>query len=123
VQNIISQTARPQAAGSIKGGWLAPAGLLLLGLLPIIAGAFRLSQLSGMADVMPANPRYAAVPLPVVLHIVSATLFATLGPLQFAAAFRRALARLAPRGRATPRWLRTPGGADRALDDAVLRAA
>jgi hypothetical protein len=87
---MMSQTARPQLrAGSNNAGWLAPVGLFLLGMLPVIAGALRLDQLSGMSDVMPANPRYAAVPLPVVVHIVSATLFATLGPLQFAGGFRR----------------------------------
>ena len=32
------------------GGWLAPAGLLLLGMLPVVAGAFRLTQLSGSFD-------------------------------------------------------------------------
>jgi hypothetical protein len=79
----------PKTAGSIKAGWLAPAGLLLLGMLPIAAGAFRLSQLSGISDAMPANPRFAPMPLPLVLHIVSATPFAILGPLQFAAGFRR----------------------------------
>jgi len=72
-----------------SAGWLAPAGLLLLGMLPVIAGAFRLGQLSGMSDVMPANARFAPMPLPVILHIVSATAFAILGPLQFAAGFRR----------------------------------
>jgi hypothetical protein len=77
----------PKRAGS--AGWLTPAGLLLLGMLPVAAGALRLDQLSGMSDVMPANPRFSAVPLPVILHIVTATLFATLGPLQFAAGFRR----------------------------------
>jgi hypothetical protein len=86
----MSQTARPQArAGAIKTGWLVPAGLLLLGMLPVIAGALRLEQLSGMSDAMPANPRFGAVPLPVVLHIVSATILATLGQPQFAAGFRR----------------------------------
>jgi MFS family permease len=58
-------------------------------MLPVIAGAFRLEQLSGMSDAMPANPRFSPMPLPVVLHIVSATVFATLGPLQFAGGFRR----------------------------------
>jgi uncharacterized membrane protein YozB (DUF420 family) len=58
-------------------------------MLPVIAGAFRLEQLSGMSDAMPANPRFAPMPLPVVLHIVSATVFSILGPLQFAAGFRR----------------------------------
>lgn len=74
-------------AGS--AGWLAPAGLLLLGALPIVAGAFRLTQLAGVSEIMPANPRFSPMPLPVVLHIVSATAFALLGPLQLAAGFRR----------------------------------
>src|SRR5438067_7674834 len=84
----MSQTARtPARAGS--AGWLAPIGLLVLGALPIVAGAFRLTQLSGASDIMPANPRFSALPLPLALHIVSATVFALLGPLQFAAGFRR----------------------------------
>jgi len=58
-------------------------------MLPVIAGAFRLKQLSGISDGMPANARFAPMPLPVVLHIVSATVFATLGPLQFVAGLRR----------------------------------
>src|SRR4051812_21709623 len=85
---MMSVTARSQtSAGSAR--WLAPAGLLLLGMLPVIAGAFRLEQLSGISDGMPANARFAPMPLPVVLHIVSATVFATLGPLQFVAGMRR----------------------------------
>jgi uncharacterized membrane protein YozB (DUF420 family) len=84
----MSQTAKaPARAGS--AGWLAPAGLLLLGALPIVAGAFRLTQLAGVSDVMPASPRFSPMSLPVVLHIVGATVFALLGPLQFAAGFRR----------------------------------
>jgi hypothetical protein len=63
----MSHTARSQAsAGSIKlnQGCLAPAGLLLLGMLPVIAGTFRLSLLSGISDAMPANPRFAPMPCP-----------------------------------------------------------
>jgi uncharacterized membrane protein YozB (DUF420 family) len=88
----MSQTPGSQAsAGSINlgQGWLAPLGLLVLGMLPVIMGAFRLEQLSGVSDAMPANARFAPMPLPVVLHIVSAIVFATLGPLQFVAGFRR----------------------------------
>jgi uncharacterized membrane protein YozB (DUF420 family) len=78
-------------AGSVKlhQGWLAPLGLFLLGMLPVMAGAFRLQQLAGVSDAMPVNPRFTPMPLPVVLHIVSATLLSILGPLQFAAGFRR----------------------------------
>ena len=42
----------PKGAGLIKAGWLAPGGLLLLGLLPIVAGAFRLSQLYEVHGVL-----------------------------------------------------------------------
>jgi hypothetical protein len=70
-------------------GWLAPAGLLLLGLLPVVAGAFRLEQLAGISDAIPVNTRFSPMPLPVVMHIASATMFSLLGPLQFAAGFRR----------------------------------
>ena len=72
-----------------SAGWLVPAGLLVLGALPILAGAARLTQLSGTAAIMPAETRFAAMPLPVVLHIVSASVFASLGAFQFAAGFRR----------------------------------
>jgi hypothetical protein len=88
----MSVMARSQAgAGSMKlsQGWRAPLGLLVLGMLPVIAGAFRLEQLSGISDAMPVNPRFSPMPAPVVVHIVSATLFSVLGPLQFAAGFRR----------------------------------
>src|SRR3954454_3072251 len=88
----MSVPARSQASArgsSITAGWLPSLGLLLLGMLPVIAGAFRLEQLSGISDGMPANARFAPMPLPVVLHIVSATVFATLGPLQFVAGMRR----------------------------------
>jgi len=83
----------------VKASWLVPTGLFVLGALPVLAGALRLGQLSGTADVMPANPRFAAMPLPLVLHIVGATAFALLGPLQFAAGFRRR----------SPRWHRLAG--------------
>jgi CubicO group peptidase (beta-lactamase class C family) len=46
--------APPRAASS---GWLVPAWLLLLGLLPLVFGALRLTQLAGGPRVMPANAR------------------------------------------------------------------
>jgi uncharacterized membrane protein len=58
-------------------------------MLPIIAGALRLNQLAGGPEIMPANPRFAPMPIPVVVHIVAATVFAILGPFQFAAGLRR----------------------------------
>jgi len=76
----------PIKARSAK--WLV-AGLLLLSAFPLAAGAFRLSQLAGGAAITPANARFFASPLPVVVHIVSAGVYALLGAFQFATAFRR----------------------------------
>lgn len=69
--------------------WLVPAALILLSLIPIAAGAFRLTQLTGGAEITPANARFFASPLPVVLHIVSSGVFSILGAFQFTAGFRR----------------------------------
>jgi uncharacterized membrane protein len=63
--------------------------LLLLSAIPLANGAFRLTQLASGAEITPANARFVASPLPVVLHIVSASVYATLGAFQFAPAFRR----------------------------------
>ena len=68
--------------------WLVPA-LLVLSAIPLAAGAFRLAQLAGGAEITPANARFFAAPLPVVVHIVSAAVYALLGAFQFATGFRR----------------------------------
>ncbi len=81
---------RPQRtsarAGSAK--WVV-AALILLSVIPIAAGAFRLSQLIGGAQITPANARFFAAPLPVVLHIVSVTVYALLGAFQFVPGLRQ----------------------------------
>ncbi|GAA0382405.1 DUF2306 domain-containing protein [Microbispora corallina] len=66
-----------------------PAALIALGAVPVAAGAFRLTQLAGGAAVTPDNARFFAVPLPVVLHIVGASLYTVAGAFQFAPGFRR----------------------------------
>ena len=66
------------------------AALILLSAIPIAGGVFRLSQLAGGAEITPANARFFASPLPVVLHIVSAGVYAILGAFQFVPSFRDA---------------------------------
>ena len=68
---------------------LIPVGLLLLSAIPLASGAFRLMGLGGGPELMPANARFSASPLPVVLHIVSVSIFAILGAFQFSTGFRR----------------------------------
>lgn len=69
--------------------WLAPAGLILLSLIPTIAGVARITQLTGGVVETAQNARFLDSPLPVVMHIVSATIFAILGAFQFVPALRR----------------------------------
>ncbi|BCJ69740.1 DUF2306 domain-containing protein [Polymorphospora rubra] len=69
--------------------WLIPTGLVLLSLVPVVAGAVRVTELSAGAVATPDNARFVADPLPVVVHIVSATVYCLLGAFQFAPGFRR----------------------------------
>ncbi len=69
--------------------WRVPIALVALGTVPVIAGSLRLVDLATGSSVLPPNPRFSASPLPVVIHILSATVFAMLGALQFSARFRR----------------------------------
>jgi uncharacterized membrane protein len=80
------KTRAPTKAGSAT--WLVPA-LLVLSAIPLAFGAVRLTQLAGGAEITPANARFFASPLPVVLHILSASVYALLGAFQFAPGFRR----------------------------------
>ncbi len=69
--------------------WRVPIALVALGTVPVVAGSVRLVDLAGGATGMPVDARYTASPLPVVLHICCATVFAMLGALQFAPSLRR----------------------------------
>ena len=76
-------------AASSRRDWLIPTGLLLLSAVPIAAGTYRLMQLSGGAVITPDNARFFAAPVPVVIHIVSVSLFSVLGAFQFVDGIRR----------------------------------
>ena len=69
--------------------WLVPAGLIALSLVPIAAGAFRLTDLTTGGTVTPENARFFASPVPVIAHIVGSSVFLLLGALQFAPSLRR----------------------------------
>ncbi len=63
--------------------------LILLSLVPAVAGTLRLAELAGDPNVSTANARFVAQPLPVVLHILAVVPYSILGAFQFAPAFRR----------------------------------
>jgi len=79
--------------------WLVPAGLILLTAVPVIAGADRVGHLAGGGPVTPDNARFFSMPLPVVVHIISASVFCFLGAFQFVPSLRRR----------RPRWHRLAG--------------
>lgn len=72
-----------------RSEWLIPAVLILLGLVPAIAGTARVAELASGAEVTPANARFVAQPMPVVLHILAVIPFSLVGAFQFAPGFRR----------------------------------
>ena len=80
--------------------WKLLSSLLMLSFVPVVAGVVRLTGLSGLTDgaigggVTLENARFVAMPAPVVLHIVCASLFCVLGALQFDSALRQRFPRL-----------------------------
>jgi uncharacterized membrane protein len=64
-----------------------PAALVALSAIPVLAGSARLVELAGGPELLPA--RFDPSPIPLVVHIVSVTVFAVLGAFQFSAGLRR----------------------------------
>ncbi len=76
-----------------------PTGLILLSLIPFLGGLVRLFGLISGEAITPENARFVAVPLPMILHIITAIPFSLLGAFQFAPEFRRS----------NPTWHRISG--------------
>jgi uncharacterized membrane protein len=64
------------------------AALLVLSLIPLVSGALRLVEIAGGPDLLPANPRIASSPAPLVLHVIGASVYVVLGVFQFSAGLR-----------------------------------
>lgn len=69
--------------------WLIPTGLILLSLVPVLAGAARITALASGPAVTAENARFVTAPVPVVVHIVTATVYCLLGAFQFVPGLRR----------------------------------
>jgi cytochrome bd-type quinol oxidase subunit 2 len=87
--------------------WPIAAGLLLLALVPSIAGGFRIGEIASGAPETAANARFMQMPLPVLLHIVGALIYSTVGAFQFLPRLRR---RRNGRHRFAGRYLLVPAG-------------
>ncbi len=69
-------TVRATARPTRSAGWV-PVALIALILIPAVAGSLRLAEVSGMPQILPANPGLTAPPMPVV--VISAILHTVLG--------------------------------------------
>jgi len=90
--SAVTQT-RPRRAGRptdlTRRDWMIPAALVVLSIIPVLAGGLRLGELAGGAEVTADNARFVANPLPLVVHIVSASVFCVVGAFQFSPGLRR----------------------------------
>ncbi|MGN7200404.1 DUF2306 domain-containing protein [Arthrobacter sp. SAFR-044] len=71
-----------------RARWLVPSSLILLSLVPIIAGGLRLTELSG-GQITPDNAAFFDSPIPVLIHIPTVTVYLVLGAFQFVPSLRR----------------------------------
>ena len=75
--------------GRRRTGWWVPPTLLALAVIPVAGGTGRLIEVLGGPEVLPSDARFASSPLPLVVHIVAAVVYAVLGAFQFSARLRR----------------------------------
>ncbi|QFZ23017.1 DUF2306 domain-containing protein [Saccharothrix syringae] len=68
--------------------WTVPTALILLAFVPAVAGVVRVVDLAG-GEVTADNSRFFASPLPVLLHVVGATVYSVVGAFQFVPGPRR----------------------------------
>jgi uncharacterized membrane protein len=86
----VTSTSRPGLPGTNAATqWLPPVGLIVLSLIPVIAGSVRLTELMGGPEITANNARFVASPIPVTVHIVSVSVYSLLGALQFVPSLRR----------------------------------
>jgi uncharacterized membrane protein YozB (DUF420 family) len=71
-----------------KADWKVPGLLLLLSLVPTLGGIARLTNLSAHGPVTPEHARFVAAPVPIIIHVICATLYSLLGAFQFSKGFR-----------------------------------
>ena len=71
-----------------KSDWKIPALLLALSMVPVLGGIARFTSMSGDSPVTPDNARFVAAPVPIIIHVLSATVYSLLGAFQFSKGFR-----------------------------------
>ncbi|UNK45220.1 DUF2306 domain-containing protein [Arthrobacter sulfonylureivorans] len=86
---ITETTSAATVAKRSRTGWLVPAGLIFISIIPVIFGSLRLAELARGAAVTPANERFFDSPIPVLIHIPAVIIYSLLGAFQFVPSLRR----------------------------------
>jgi len=63
--------------------WLVPALLVVLSLVPAVAGTARLAELASGGEPTADNARFLAAPWPLLLHVLAVIPYSILGAFQF----------------------------------------
>ena len=69
--------------------WPVPLALVALSLVPVVAGALRVTDVTTGSTFMPEDAHHPSVPVALVVHIVSAVVYSLVGAFQFSAGLRR----------------------------------
>ena len=69
--------------------WKVPLVLLVISAVPLAAGIVHLLGLAGNPESNTENARFLAAPFPVIVHVISASLFSILGAFQFSSGLRQ----------------------------------
>lgn len=81
--------ADTQALEMSRRNWSVPLALVALSGIPLVAGTFRLVQLGGGPEMIPADARFGTFPVALVVHILGSAAYALVGVLQVVPGFRR----------------------------------
>jgi len=73
---------------SFLKNWLLPLGLVLLTLVPVIAGIIRLNEIGNGGPITEENRRFFSEPWIFRIHILNSSIFGLFGALQFSPKFR-----------------------------------
>jgi hypothetical protein len=87
-RGVFMKNSNSRARQLTKADFKLPLALVFLSLVPTFGGIARLVSVARHTAISASNARFVHSPVPVVIHIISATSFCMLGAFQFSRHFR-----------------------------------